>query len=178
MLAPAVPPTPTPNATTTTMMPATPPSPSGAPTFTVNAAPAPERSEKPDDRRRGRSQREELWAQELEGSAADDESLLMAFAAFLPKSCPFLAHYIVQEILRIVSGRTNTSLRAAAAYRRIYGLGLPSATPAPVFAPPPSATPAPPAPAPSATEVGQIEGDVVSKSETVGPAPTTQAPGA
>lgn len=81
------------------------------------------------DRPKGRSSREELAAQEHE-AAFDDEAALWAFAAFLPRSCPFLAHYIVQEILKIVAKRSQSNVTAATIYRRIYGLGLQNVRPA------------------------------------------------
>jgi|AACY02.16.fsa_nt_gi hypothetical protein len=98
--------------------------------------------EKLRDRPKDRSSREGINAQEAEGEM-DDEASIWAFAAFLPRSCPFLAHYIVQEILKIVAKRNQTTLNAAGIYRRIYGLGLQNARPpAPAATAVPMATPA------------------------------------
>ena len=80
------------------------------------------------DRPKDRNRRQELAAQEGE-SEFDEDSAIWAFAAFLPKSCPFLAHYIVQEILKMVAKRSQTNVTAAGLYRRIYGLGLQNARP-------------------------------------------------
>jgi len=90
----------------------------------------------------GRSRRKELEAQEFE-SEFDDDAAIWAFAAFLPRSCPFLAHYSGQEILKIAAKHSRTNLTAAAVYRRIYGLGLQNGPPLTAATPTPDATPAP-----------------------------------
>ncbi|MEM6490710.1 MAG: hypothetical protein AAF684_02225, partial [Pseudomonadota bacterium] len=59
-----------------------------------------------------RSRRKELEAQEHE-TEFDDDAAIWAFAAFLPRSCPFLAHYIVQEILKIAAKHSRTTVTAA-----------------------------------------------------------------